>query len=356
MPKAELHRHLDGSVRPQTLWELSRRHALELGVSTPEELRAKATITTPRRNLEEVLAGFAITQRVLCCYEALERVAFENVEDAFRDGVRLLELRVAPAFIAAGKELGYDEIIEGVLDGVGRGMAVYPIEVGLIGILPRGFPLEENRRATRELLRYAAGGHRGGERICGFDLADAEDTTNPEDFVPFVEAARAAGLGITIHSGENTSARAVELTLDLFKPQRIGHGIRIWGHPRTVERVRRQGVHLEICPTSNWLTRSVPSLDEHPLPHLLHAGVDLSVNSDDPQLFAIDLVHEYRLCLEGFGLSPAQLLELGRAAVRRSFLPREIRSAVLRRDFPPAGPGHEPEEPIERIEDETDEG
>jgi len=336
MPKAELHRHLDGSVRPQTMWEIARRHGLELGASTPEELRAKATITSPMRDLEEVLAGFAITQRVLCCYEALERVAFENVEDAFRDGVRLVELRFAPAFIAAGKDLGYDEIIEGVLDGAGRGMATYPLEVGLIGILPRGFPVEDNRRATGELLRYAAGRHRGGERICGFDLADAEAATNPEDFVPFVEAARHAGLGITIHSGENTSAQAVERTLSLFRPQRIGHGIRIWGHPETVDKVRRAGVHLEVCPTSNWLTRSVPSLAEHPLPDLLRAGVELSVNSDDPQLFGIDLIHEYEVCLEVFGLSDVQLLELSRTAVERSFLPREIRNAVLARDFPPA--------------------
>jgi adenosine deaminase len=336
MPKVELHRHLDGSVRPKTIRDIARRHGLELGSATLREVRARATISTPMRDLEEVLERFSVTQSVLCSYEAIERVAFENVEDAFHDGVRLAELRFAPAFIAAGKELGFDEILEAVIDGSRRGTAVYPMEVGLIGILPRRVPLEINRKATEALLRYAGGRHPAADRICGFDLADAEDTTRPEDFVPLVERARAAGLGITIHSGENTSAEAVERTLALYRPQRIGHGIRIWGHPETVERVRRLGTHLEICPTSNWLTRSVPSLEEHPLPNLLRAGVELSINSDDPQLFGIDLVHEYRLAVDLFRLSPEELLHLSRKAAERSFLPAETRSEVVRRYFPPA--------------------
>jgi adenosine deaminase len=336
MPKVELHRHLDGSVRPETILEIARRHGLGLGAATLEEVRARATISAPMRDLEEVLGRFAVTQSVLCSYEAIERVAFENVEDAFRDGVCLAELRFAPAFIAAGKELGFDEIVEAVVDGTRRGMAVYPLQVGLIGILPRRFPLELNRKATDTLLGYAAGRHPGGDRICGFDLADAEDTTRPEDFVALVEEARAAGLGLTIHSGENTSAEAVERTLELFRPQRLGHGIRIWGHPGTVERVRRLGTHLEVCPTSNWLTRSVPSLEEHPLPHLLRAGVELSINSDDPQLFGIDLVHEYRLAVDLFGLSADELVRLNRTAAGRSFLPAETRSEVVARYFPPA--------------------
>jgi adenosine deaminase len=336
MPKVELHRHLDGSVRPETIRDIARRHALELGAASLEEVRARATITAPMRDLEAVLERFAVTQSVLCSYEAIERVAFENVEDTFRDGVCLAELRFAPAFIAAGKELGFDEIVEAVIDGTRRGMAVYPLEVGLIGILPRRIPLETNRAATETLLRYATGGHPGGERICGFDLADGEDTTRPEDFVPLVDQARAAGLGITIHSGEDTSAQAVERTLELFHPRRIGHGIRVWGHPETVERVRRLGTHLEICPTSNWLTRSVPSLEKHPLPHLVRAGIELSINSDDPRLFGIDLVHEYRLAVDLFGLSLEELLHLNRRAVACSFLPQDIRSQVVTRYYPAA--------------------
>jgi adenosine deaminase len=177
LPKVELHRHLDGSVRFQTILDLARRHGLNLGSSSEEELRARALIRSPLRDLEAVIAGFATLQKVLCCYEALRRVAFENVEDAYRDGVT---------------------------DGAER----YPIEVGLIGILPRTAAPEANRRATADLIRYARGAHRGAGLIVGFDLADSETAAPPESFVALVEQARRAGLGIAIHSGENTTAAA----------------------------------------------------------------------------------------------------------------------------------------------------
>jgi adenosine deaminase len=209
--------------------------------------------------------------------------------------------------------------------------------VGLIGILPRGFDLEVNRKAAEDIIRCSRGGHRNAHRICGFDLADAEDTSDPQDFVPLVEAARRAGLGITIHSGENTTAQAVDTTLDLFRPQRIGHGIRIWGHEGTLQRIREQQVMLELCPTSNWLTRSVPALEEHPLPKLYRSGVEISINSDDPHLFAIDLVHEYEICSRLYGLSRDQFLDINRRTVEHSFLSPEIRAEVLRNYFSSAG-------------------
>ncbi len=335
LPKVELHRHLDGSVRFQTILDLARRHDLQLGSTSDEELRERTRIRSPLRDLEEVIASFAVIQKVLCCYEALRRVAYENVEDAWRDGVKLLELRFAPAFIAAGKKLGNDEIIEGVLDGVADGLERYPIEAGLIGILPRTASPEANRAATADLIRYAGGARRGADRLVGFDLADSETAVPAEDFLPLVEQARAAGLGITVHSGENTSAAAVRRTLELFRPGRIGHGIRAWDEPETVERLRRLGVHLEICPTSNWLTRSVPSLEAHPLPGLYRAGVPLSINSDDPWLMDIDLVHEYELAARLYRFSLADFQAINRSALNASFLPPEARRRVLEAWFPP---------------------
>jgi adenosine deaminase len=335
LPKVELHRHLDGSVRFQTILDLARRHGLDLGSSSEQELRERTQIRTPLRNLEAVIAGFAVTQKVLCCYEALRRVAYENVEDACRDGVKLLELRFAPCFIAAGKDLGNDEIIEGVLDGVTDGLERYPIETGLIGILPRTASPEANRAATADLIHYARGAHRGADRLVGFDLADSETAVPAEDFLPLVEQARGAGLGITVHSGENTSAAAVRRTLELFHPSRIGHGIRAWEEPETVERLRRLGEHLEVCPTSNWLTRSVPSLEAHPLPGLYRAGVSLSINSDDPWLMDIDLVHEYELCARLYRFSLADFQAINRAAAQASFLPLAARRRVLEAFFPP---------------------
>jgi adenosine deaminase len=336
LPKAELHRHLDGSIRPETVADIADRNNLDLGISTEEVLAGKARITTPMKDLQTVLDSFATIQKVLCSYEAIERIAFENVEDAYRDGIHLIELRFAPPFISFGKKLGNDEIIEAVLDGVTRGMNRYPIQVGLIGILVRTMDLEINSRAAADLNRYAGSRYRNADRICGFDLADAEDRTDPEDFLPMIQQAREAGLGVTIHSGENTSAAAVWRTLDLFEPARIGHGIKSWGDENLLQRIREQQVMLEVCPTSNWLTSSVGSLEDHPLPHLYRSRVPVSINSDDPNLFGIDLVHEYELCARLYGFTEEDFMRINRRTVEHSFLPRDIRTEVLKRHFPAA--------------------
>jgi adenosine deaminase len=335
LPKAELHRHLDGSVRLSTIASLARRHGLDLGVRSRRELAERARVLAPLGGLEEVIARFAIIQKVLCCYEAIRRVAFENVEDAWRDGVKLAELRFAPAFMAAGKSLGNDELIEAVLDGVQQGVSRYGIEVALIGILPRTAPLQANRTATADLLRHARGTRPGAWRLRGFDLADSETARPPEEFLPLVEQARAAGLGITIHSGENTSSAHLLRTLQVFAPGRIGHGIQAWGDPQALRLLKDSEVTLEVCPTSNWLTRSVPSLESHPLPQLARAGVRVTLNSDDPQLMGIDLVHEYSLAARLYGFTLRDFGECNRRAVQASFLPEEARRRVLARHFRP---------------------
>ncbi len=263
MSKAELHCHLDGSVRFKTIVSLAKYHNIDLGAASESELRRKTRITFPMKDLSAVLETFWIAQKVLCSYEA---------------------------------------IIEGVLDGITAGMEKYPVQVGLIMILPRTFDLGKNRAATEDILRYLKSHHRSADRICGFDLTDAEAETDPEDFVPLIYKARLAGLGITIHSGENADAGWVERTLELYEPQRIGHGIKIWRDERVMEMVREKEVMLEVCFTSNWLTSCVSSLGEHPLPHLFRSGVLVSINSDDPQLAEpVELKISFMLCFRAEG-------------------------------------------------------
>jgi adenosine deaminase len=293
-----------------------------------DALRERATISAPLRDLAEVLSCFTTLQSVLCSFSAIRRVAFENVEDAWRDGVKLVELRFAPAFIAAGKRITNDEILAAVLAGVAEAVAAYPIRAGLIGILARGRPLAENRQAAADMLRWKEAGKPGAELLCGLDLADAEDGSDPRDFAPLVDSARNAGLGITVHTGENTGPGHIRTSLDVYRPQRIGHGIRAWGDGELLRRLRDEGVLLEVCPTSNWLTSSVPSLKEHPLPHLYRADVPVSINSDDPHLFGIDLVREYEVCRDLYGFTGVDFTRINRMALAHSFLPREAKERV----------------------------
>jgi adenosine deaminase len=328
LPKVELHRHLDGSVRISTIWDIARGHGMDLGVRSLEELRSIAVLGTPRESLQSVLDCFALQQSVLRSFETISRITTENIEDAWRDGVRLLELRFAPAFIGKGKTLTNDEIIGAVLDGMLKGMSLWPVEVGLIGILPRSYPFEVNATATKDLIRWRASGAPGASRICGFDLADLEEGFDPRELAPLVDEAREAGLGITIHTGENTDAEHVARSLEIYRPSRIGHGIRSVGDPDLLSRLADQDILLEISPTSNWITNAVPALSAHPLPALMHAGVPVCVNSDDPNLFGIDLVNEYRVCMEELGLGERELREMNRAALRHSFLPGAVTRAL----------------------------
>ena len=333
LPKVEFHRHLDGSVRFDTILDIAKSHNIDLGTRDPAELKRKTRITTPMESLDAVLTTFWTTQKVLASYESIRRITFENVEDGFYDGVVLLELRFAPVFIAHNKEIGYDEILEGVIDGVSLGMERYPVQVGIILIVPRSFDPGLSRDALDTALRYKNGIHRNGDRLCGFDLADAEDRTDPAAFTGLVEHARKNGLGITVHTGENTSADHVRRALAAYKPDRIGHGIRIRDDDDLVHKVIEEDIHLEISPYSNYLTRSVPSLEEHPLPYLYRKGVQVSINSDDPCLMDIDLVHEYQVCQQVFDLRREDFLRINRDSVSFSFLPEDIQDSIMKHHF-----------------------
>jgi adenosine deaminase len=333
LPKVELHRHIEGSVRFETIVDLARRHNLDLGVRSGAELVKKTKITQPMDSLEDVLAAFETTRTVLCCYDAIKRITFENVEDAFHDGVRLLELRFAPVFIASGRKLDFDEIFEGVLDGVTMGMERYDIQVGLIHIIPRGQDVDKHQASNDEFLRYRKSNHKNGWRLCGFDLADSETAAPFSDYVKLVDQARRAGVGITIHTGENTGASYVRKTIEEYGPRRIGHGIKSIEDWEVMEMLRERDIHLEINPTSNWLTRSVESIDSHPLAELYHAGISISINSDDPHLMDIDLVTEYDIAHRVLGLSGDELYALNRRALEHSFLEEELKRRTRERYF-----------------------
>ena len=331
MPKVELHRHLDGSVRFETIRDLAKHHAIDLGLRSAAELWHKTKIKQPLNNLEDVLNAFWTTQKVLCSYDAIKQITYENVEDAFYDGVRLLELRFAPVFMAFGKKLGYDEIFEGVLDGITQGMDTFDIQVGLIHIIPRPLEPQKHEESTREFLRYKKSSHKNAARLCGFDLADSETTAKPEEFLPLIEMVRAAGVGVTVHSGENTDAGYIRRAIEIYNPARIGHGIRIIDDEDVMALVKEKNIHLEINLTSNWLTRSVDSFENHPLPRLYQAGIPLSINSDDPHLMDIDLVNEYELAYRYYKFTMEDFFEINKAAVAHSFLDPEVKKHVVKR-------------------------
>ena len=333
LPKVEHHRHLDGSLRVSTIAELARKNKSDLGVQSQAELYRKVVLDKPFGTLQAVLDCFWTAQKVMCNYESIKQVAYENVEDCHRDGVVLAELRFAPVFMMKNKSgLNFDEVFEGVIDGVHQAMKDYPIQVGLIHILPRGLDFAQCGPSTKACFTYMSSRHPGADRLVGFDLADPETDNSFTQFAPLVAQARLNGMGITIHSGEDTTPAHMWRTLKTYSPQRIGHGIQAIHDPDLLKELRDRGVTLEVCPTSNWLTGQVPTTQAHPFPKLLKAGVRLSLNSDDPHIMGINLVREYAIAREEWGLSDEQLMRINRDACEASFLPEEIR-AYVRKSF-----------------------
>lgn len=289
LPKIDLHRHLDCSMRWSTLIEIANTLKLDFP-KNPEHQQKHFLVTEPMVNLEAVLSKFLIAQKVLASEEILERLAFEVCEDAFNDGVRIMELRYAPTFIADGHtSLTFEKIHQALLKGMNRAKKEMPIAAGLICILQRILPLEKNSRVTDFAIENK-------DTFLAMDLADNEEGFEPKPFAPLFERARKAGLRTTIHSGEANNPKApqwIKDSIDVLGAERIGHGIQAIQDPKIMSLLIEKKIPLEVCPYSNYLTQAFKSFESHPLRKLMDQGVLVTLNSDDPGMFASTLTDDY---------------------------------------------------------------
>ena len=335
LPKVELHRHLDGSIRFDTICDLAKQNNINLGIdlSHREALWEKVKILKPMSGLQEVLDSFWATQKVMSNYDAIKRVAYENVEDCFNDGVKLAELRFAPTFIGMNKKISFQDIIQAVVDGVNEGVDKFGIEVGLILIAARSLDINDNLEALKDARNLIKANYKGIEKLIGFDLADTENDHNPKQFLELINFAKDLGLEITIHSGEDTTAEHVINSIKLFQPKRIGHGIKVWKNQLALDLIKKNNIHLEVCPTSNWLTRCVDSLSNHPFNELYKYGISVSINSDDPHIMNINLINEYEVLSKEFGLTLNDFYKINKDSLSHSFLSSEIKTKMYKLYF-----------------------
>jgi len=320
IPKVELHRHLECSVRLNTLREL----AVEAKIKIPDDpaaLRDMFLVTTPMRDLETVLKKFLLTQQLLSRAEILTRITRECIEDAVAEGIRILELRYAPTFIQDGHNyLSFDVIHEAICEGIEQCRHL-PVAVGLIAIIQRNKSLESAQMVTDFAINHR-------RSFVGLDLADNEVGFSSRPFTSLFHQALAAGLKITVHAGESIypeSSQAVMDAVENLGAQRIGHGLQIVHNPAAVEFVRTRKIPLELCPTSNWLTNSVSDLANHPFRKLMEEGVLVTVNSDDPGIFGIDLCNEYLVLNRDHGLSLKEFDRCNDVAAAASFIPLNLK-------------------------------
>lgn len=320
IPKVELHRHLECSIRLSTLKELAR----EVGVPIPtpdDVLKREWLVTEPMRDLETVLKKFLLTQVVLHSEDVLTRITYEVIEDAAREGIRILELRYAPTYIRKGHEhLSFERIHRAIMKGVEKA-AHLPISVGLMVLIQRTMSLA----VASEVADFAIS--KKGE-ILALDLADSEEGFEPKPFAPLFQRAKTAGLHITVHSGEADVPQAATYVHDAIEylgAERIGHGLQIVKSEEVMTYVRSKRVPLELCPTSNWLTNAIPILGAHPFRKLMDAGILTTLNSDDPGVFDIDLTNEYRVMSELHGFTLADFTRVNDIAASASFIPFDLK-------------------------------
>jgi adenosine deaminase len=280
-------------------------------------------------DLVAFIAKFRATQRLLASAAVIERVAFECVVDQARDGVVLLEIRYSPAFIRAARDaeplLSFDEIHAAVLRGVGRAQAQTGVEVGLIAILDRMASDAEAAQVMDFVLSKRAD-------FVGVDLA-SDEVHGQHLFEREFARARAAGLGVTIHSAEVRDAHSGQRVIDAVLKQgatRIGHGIHVLDNAAAVALCVERQIHFEVSVSSNVLTNAVASVEQHPLPRMLAALASVGLNTDDPGLFLCDLESEVRLVKSKLGITDAQLHQMQLNACRASFLPERVKARVER--------------------------
>jgi adenosine deaminase len=325
----ELHRHLDGNIRLETVLDLGRRHNLPLPAWTLDELRPHVEITGREPSLVEFLAKFAVLRQVMVDYDAVRRIVRENLEDAAREGIDYIELRFSPYFMAEQHGLDTLGVAEAACDALEEARGKVPVQAKLIGIVSRHYGPEIGWIEVEAAIRNR---HRG---IVALDLAGDEAGFPGELFVRHFERAREAGLRAIAHAGEAAGAASVRQAVLELGAERIGHGVRAVEDPAVLELLLERGIPLEVCPTSNVQTSTVASYAAHPLPALLRGGHAVTLNTDDPSISGIDLAHEYRVAEEELGLSEEEIQKLQDNAVRAAFLTPEERHAL---------PGQNPEE------------
>lgn len=310
----ELHLHLDGSLRPETVWELAKEQKLDFPLHSLEEVRRQMRVPENCQTLEEYLTRFDLPLLVLQQAGALERVTFELVEDLAKEGISYAEIRFAPQLSVQGG-LTQDEVVEAAVRGAKRGMQAYPaIRVGLILCCMRGDNNEELNLQTVETARTYL-----GDVVCAVDIAGAESLYPTESFRKVFEKVNAYGLPMTIHAGEAAGPDSIRTALS-FGTKRIGHGVSAIQDPALMQELIEKKITLEVCVTSNYHTKVVPSIAEHPIRKLFDAGVRVTVNSDNMTASGTNLAKETKILKDVFGFTEEELSKINGYAWEARFL------------------------------------
>jgi adenosine deaminase len=321
IPKIEIHCHLEGAIRTQTIIDVAREYGLKLPAYYVAELDKHVKVLDQMRDLQAVLEAFAIFQNSITSPAVVERIAWELFEDSAHQNIKLFEVRFSPDWAFHGHNLNWDQSLEAILRAKVRAEKEFDMAIGLIAITSRGMGADSCVKTVDWAIRNR-------QHIQAVDLADGELLYPMKDFVKPILKAKDAGLKVTIHSGEDTPAAAVWDTVHAFRPDRIGHGIHSIEDMKVVDLLRERNITLEVNPWSNYLTNSVPTIEAHPLKKLFDLGVRVTINSDDPEVLETNVNNEYRIAHEILGMSMDDIAVCNRYAFESSFIESAAKQRV----------------------------
>lgn len=323
IPLVDLHRHLEGSLRPETVLELTEVHGLD-GPRHLEEVRQRVQVSEPLPSLIAYLERNDRAVEALADLDACARVAFEAVADAAAEGLAYLELRFSPWFMARPHGLDPREVVGAVVDGARRGERQSGLRTSLIGILSRTFGPDGAERELDALLIHQ-------HDIVALDLAGDEARWPGERFESHFRRAREAGWRVTVHAGEAGGPRAIRHAVEVLGAERVGHGVRAVEDSAVIDLLAERRIGLEVSLTSNAQTGTFPDLSLHPLRRLMEHGIPAAICTDNPTASATTLAYELTHAAPAAGLSAVLVERAQHDAIAMAFA--DVPSAPRSRDL-----------------------
>lgn len=318
MKKVNLHIHLDGSLRPETVYNWIQEEKKDINL---EQVKKLLMVDKDCRNLNQYLTKFALPVEMLQTKAHIKQSTYELFEDLAKENVIYAEVRFAPS-LHTQKDLTYSEIVEAAIEGMNEAKKQYNIKGNLILCCMRG---ENNKRENLETIQIAAKYLNKG--VCGIDLAGAEALYKTKNFEEEFNLAKKLNIPFTIHAGEADGPESIRTALE-FGAKRIGHGVRCIEDKNLMAELIKKQILLEICPTSNLQTQAIQG--EHPLEKIYKSGIKISINTDNNSVSNTNLEQEYNWILQNTNLKIEDLVNMNINAIRGAFItPKEKAELVF---------------------------
>jgi adenosine deaminase len=325
LPKVDLHRHLEGSLRLTTMLDIASSH----GVTIPPGVMSLSGLVQVQEHDPLTFTNFLEKFKTLRLFyrspEVIDRITREAVEDAARDGIRYLELRFTPVALSRAEDFPLQDVMDWVMSAAQEAARRSGIKVALIASVNRHEPPELARQVAQLAATYISRG------MVGLDLAGNEAQFPAAPFAEIFREAREAGLHLTVHAGEWAGAENVREAIEVLGAERIGHGVRVLEDREVTALAAGRRTVFEVCVTSNYQSGVISDLQKHPLPDMLRKGLNVTLNTDDPSVSRITLSGEYETACETLGLSIRQLKDCILAASQAAFLDDDERQRLTGR-------------------------